>query len=152
MNMEPLREFVSLETLKKKTDTELKAIKQRLDQLEEVILAQFIEAGVPSMSVEVDGVTRTLSMYQDVYASPRNDREEVVCALRQSELGQYVAENYNANSLTSFVREIWKDLLAVASRDKRIVTETDLLAALPLPLGGALKISIVPKLSSTRRS
>jgi len=36
MNMEPLREFVSLETRKKELDAELKAAKQRLDELEEV--------------------------------------------------------------------------------------------------------------------
>ena len=55
MNMEPLREFVSLETRKKELDAQLKAAKQRLDELEDVIIPQFIEEGVPSMTVEVDG-------------------------------------------------------------------------------------------------
>ena len=35
MNMEPLREFVSLENRKKDLDAELKAVKQKLDELEE---------------------------------------------------------------------------------------------------------------------
>ena len=151
MNMEPLREFVSLETKKKQLDAELKAAKQRLDELEEVIIPMFIEEGVPSMCVEVDGVKRTLSPYEDVYASPINDRAEVVDALKTSELGQYVAENYNTNSLTSFVREVWKELKQVATREKRVVTEDDLRAALPAPLAGALKLSIIHKLSSTKR-
>jgi len=152
MNMEPLREFVSLENRKKQLDAELKAARQRLDELEETIIAMFIEAGVPAMTVEVDGAKRTLSIYPDVYASPLNDREEVVDALKESELGQYVAENYNTNSLTSFVREVWKELRRGADRGQRVVTEDDLRAALPEPLRGALKISLIHKLSSTRKS
>jgi hypothetical protein len=152
MNMEPLRDFVSLETRKKELDADLKATKQRLDELEDQIIPMFVEEGVPSMTVEVDGVKRTLSIYPDVYASPLNDREEVVDALKQSGLDQYVAENYNTNSLTSFVREIWKELLATAGREKRIVTEDDLRAALPLILAGTLKLSIIHKLSSTRKA
>jgi hypothetical protein len=152
MNMEPLREFVSLETHKKELDADLKATKQRLDELEQQIIPMFVEEGVPSMTVEADGVKRTLSIYPDVYASPLNDREAVVDALKQAGLDQYVAENYNTNSLTSFVREIWKELLATAGREKRIVTEDDLRAALPLVLAGALKLSIIHKLSSTRKA
>ena len=152
MNMEPLREFVSVETRKKELDAELKAAKQRLDELEEVIIPQFIEEGVPSMTVEVDGTKRTLSIYPDVYASPLNGRDEVVDALKQSELGQYVAENYNTNSLTSFVREVWKELRQTASAERRIVSEDDLLLALPAPLASVLKLSLIHKLSSTKKA
>lgn len=152
MNLEPLREFVSLETQKKDLDAQLKATKQRLDELEEIIIPMFIEEGTPSITVEVNGVKRTLSIYPDVYASPLNEREEVVDALKQSDLDQYVAENYNTNSLTSFVREIWKELLHNASRERRVVTGDDLRAALPQPLRGVLKLSLIHKLSSTRKA
>ena len=159
MNMEPLREFVSLEKRKKDLDAELKATKQRLDELEAEIIPLFIEDGVPSMAVAVacphcgaHSTTRTLSIHPDVYASPLNDREEVVDALKQSELAQYVAENYNTNSLTSFVRELWKELRESAGREQRVVTEDDLKAALPKPLQDVLKISLIHKLSSTRSS
>lgn len=106
MNMQQLREFVSLETRKKDLDAELKAVKQQLDDLEEALIPQFVNDGVQRMTV--DG--RTVSIQQDVYASPLNDREEVVDALKQSELGQYVAENYNTNSLTAFVRELKREV------------------------------------------
>jgi len=152
MNLEPLREFVSLENRKRELDADLKATRQRLDELEEVIIPMFIEAGVPSMTVEADGVKRTLSIYPDVYASPLNDREEVVEALKQSELGQYVAENYNTNSLTGYVREVWKELRQAGGREQRLVTEDDLRAALPSPLAAVLKLSLIHKLSSTRKS
>jgi hypothetical protein len=152
MNMEPLREFVSLEKKKKDLDAELKAAKQRLDELEEIIIPMFVAKGVPSMVVEVPGMTRTLTLYQDVYASPLNEREEVVAALKASELGVYVAENYNANSLTSYVREVWNELKETARREQRVASEADLRAELPEPLQPVLKISLVHKLSSTRSS
>lgn len=146
MNMQQLREFVSLENRKKDLDAELKAVKQQLDELEEALVPQFIEDGVQRMTV--DG--RTVSVQQDVYASPLNDREDVVDALKQSELGQYVAENYNTNSLTAFVREVKRDVELRAHGENRIYTEDDVRAALPEPLGRALKISFVHKLSSRK--
>ena len=152
MNMEPLREFVSLEKKKKDLDAELKAAKQRLDDLEDIIIPMFVAEGVPSMAVEADGMTLTLSIYQDVYASPLNERQEVVAALKASELGVYVAENYNTNSLTSYVREVWNELKDTARREQRVVFEADLRAALPEALRPVLKISLLHKLSSVRSS
>src|ERR1035438_5616706 len=96
----------------------------------------------------VDG--RTVSIQQDVYASPLNDREDVVDALKQSELGQYVAENYNTNSLTAFVRELKRDVELRAKGENRMYRSEEVRAALPEPLGRALKISFVHKLSSRK--
>ena len=152
MNMEQLREFVSLENRKRDLDAELKAANQKLDELEDLIIPQFIEAGVPSIAVTVDGSTRTLSIYPDVYASPLNDRAEVAAALKASELGQYVAENYNSNSLTAYVREVWREVVQTAHREDRVATEDDVRAALPKPLGDAIKISLVHKLSSRKKA
>jgi len=146
MNMQQLRGFVSLENRKKDLDAELKSVKQQLDDLEEALVPQFIEDGVQRMTI--DG--RTVSIQQDVYASPLNDRDDVVDALKQSELGQYVAENYNTNSLTAFVREVKRDVELRAQSESRIYTEDDVRAALPEPLGRALKISFVHKLSSRK--
>jgi vacuolar-type H+-ATPase subunit I/STV1 len=146
MNMQQLRGFVSLENRKKDLDAELKSVKQQLDDLEEALVPQFIEDGVQRMTV--DG--RTVSIQQDVYASPLNDRDDVVDALKQSELGQYVAENYNTNSLTAFVREVKRDVELRAQSENRMYTEDDVRSALPEPLGRALKISFVHKLSSRK--
>ena len=152
MNMEQLREFVSLENRKRDLDAELKATNQKLDELEDLIIPQFIEAGVPSIAVTVDCATRTLSIYPDVYASPLNDRAEVAAALKASELGQYVAENYNSNSLTAYVREVWREVVQAAQRESRVAGEDDVRAALPKPLGDAIKISLVHKLSSRKKA
>ena len=72
--------------------------------------------------------------------------------MKASELGQYVAENYNTNSLTAFVREMWREVLLAAQRENRVATEGDVRAALPKPLGDAIKVSLVHKLSSRKKS
>lgn len=144
MNMEQLKEFVCLENRKRDLDAELKATKQKLDDLEQVLVPQFIDDGVQRMTVD----NRTVSLAQDIYASPINERAEVVAALKASELGQYVAENYNSNSLTAFVREVARDVAAVAVRERRPYDEGEVLRALPHPLSKALKVSFVHSLRS----
>ena len=151
MNMEQLKEFVSLEGQKITLDAELKQVKQKLDELEELLVPQFIEDGVPSITVDVEGHTRTVRIEQEVYASPLNDREEVIEALRASELGQYVAENYNTQSLTAFVREVKREVETRAAKENRLYDEQEVRAALPAPLGTALKISFVHVLRSRKK-
>ncbi len=146
MNMEQLKEFVCLENRKRDLDAELKGVKAKLDELEEVLIPQFIEAGLTKATV--DG--RTVSVAQEIYASPLDGRERVVEALKASELAQYVSENYNTNSLSAFVREVARDVAAQAEREERIFTEEDVRAALPAPLGLALKISFVHTLRSRK--
>jgi len=146
MNMEQLKEFVCLENRKRDLDAELKGVKAKLDELEEALVPQFIEAGLTKATV--DG--RTVSLAQEIYASPLDGRERVVEALKASELAQYVSENYNTNSLSAFVREVARDVAAQAEREDRIFTEDDVRAALPAPLGLALKISFVHTLRSRK--
>ena len=146
VNLEQLKEFVCLENRKKELDAEQKQVKQQLDDLEEALVPQFIQDGIQKMTV--DG--RTVSLVHDIYASPLYDRDDVVAALKQSELGQYVAENYNSNSLTAFVREVKREVESQAQQEQRPYDEEDIRAALPAPLGQALKISFVHKLSSRK--
>ena len=146
MNLEQLKEFVCLENRKKELDAEQKQVKQQLDDLEEALVPQFIQDGIQKMTV--DG--RTVSLVHDIYASPLYDRDDVVAALKQSELGQYVAENYNTNSLTAFVREVKREVESQAQQEQRPYDEEDIRAALPAPLGQALKISFVHKLSNRK--
>jgi hypothetical protein len=150
MNMEPLREFVSLDARKKELTADLAATNQRLEALEEVIISMLIENGVPGMDVKCAGVpTRYLSINEDIHASPLRDRSDVAAALKASDLGQYVAENYNTRSVEKMVRDLWKELRLEAQREKRVATVDEVRAALPTPLGAALKISLVYKLSNT---
>jgi hypothetical protein len=146
MNMEQLKEFVCLETRKRELDSELKAITARIDDLEEALVPQFLEDGVSSM--KVDG--RTVYIAQDIHASPVNDRAEVIAALKRSELGQYVAENYNTQSLKAFVREIAEEVRLRCQQQDRLFNEEEVRAALPSPLCDAMKVLFVHSLRSRK--
>ncbi len=144
MNIEQLKEYVCLEKRKKELDAELKQTNQRIGELEEALVPQFVADGVDRMSL--DG--RTIYLLQKVSAAPVKDRGDVIDALKQSELGQYVAENYNTQSLTAFVNEIRKDLEARFEKENRPLAEEDVRAALPEPLGRALRITFFYKLGN----
>ena len=146
MNIEQLKEFVALEKRKRDLDSELKAIAARLDDLEQALVPQFLNDGVASM--KVDG--RTVYLAQDIYAGPLNDRSEVIAALKASELGQYVSENYNPQSLKAFVREVAEEVRLRCQQEERLFTEEAVRAALPAPLGNTLKISFVHSLRSRK--
>lgn len=146
MNIEQLKEFVCLETRKRELDSELKAIAARIDDLEHALVPQFLADGVAAM--KVDG--RTVYIAQDIHASPLNDRAEVISALKTSELGQYVSENYNTQSLRAFVREVAEEARLRCQQQNRLFTEEEVRTALPSPLCDALKVSFVHSLRSRK--
>jgi hypothetical protein len=146
MNMQQVKEFVCLEKRKRDLDAELKAVKQQLDDLSEALVPQFLNEGIDK--VTADG--RTVKIVQQVVASPVNGRRDVVDALKASELGQYVGENYNDQSVRGYVNEVARDVADRAAREDRVYTEEEIRAALPEPLGRAVKIHFLHKLSSTK--
>jgi|SRR5579885_1413818 len=146
MNMEQLKEFVALEKRKRDLDSELKAIAARLEDLEQALVPQFLNDGVNSM--HIDG--RQVYLAQEIYAGPLNDRAEVIAALKASELGQYISENYNTQSLKAFVREVAEEVRMRCQQDDRLFTEEEVRAALPAPLCDALKISFVHSIRSRK--
>jgi hypothetical protein len=146
MKMELLKEFVALENRKKELDAELKAIAARLDDLEQALVPQFLEDGVQSM--RIDG--RMVYIARDIYPSPASDRAAVIKALKQSNLGQYVSENFNSQSLRAFVREVAEEVRLQCEQQDQLLTEEAVLAALPPPLGEALKVSFVHSLRSRK--
>jgi len=144
--MEQLKEFVALEKRKRDLDSELKSIAARLDDLEQALVPQFLNDGVNSL--RIDG--RLVYLAQEIFAGPLSDRGEVIAALKASELGQYVSENYNTQSLKAFVREVAEDVRLRCQQEERLFTEEEVRAALPAPLGAALKISFVHSLRTRK--
>ena len=143
MNTDELKEFVALEKEKATLKARLKAIDSRLTELDESIAQQFVSDGVQSM--RIDG--RTVYLHRDIYASAKDGaRDAVVAALRDCDLGQYVKEDYNANSLTAYVREMVREAEEQARLDNRVID--DPAEALPAGLAASLKISTVFSVSS----
>ena len=145
MNAAKLKEFVKLEGEKSDIKTRLKAIETRLGELDESLTRQFIEDGI--QSTNIDG--RTVYLHREIFASAKNgDKEAVVTALKACDLGQYVREDYNANSLKAFVREMVKEAEEQARLEKRVID--DPATAVPPQLAATLNISTVFSVASRR--
>jgi hypothetical protein len=141
-----VREYVCLERRKDALAAELKQLEQQLKDLERVVVSEMINAGFNK--VEADG--RVLTLVPDVQASPVEDRWAVVEALKEAGLDQFIPQNYNDSQLRGFVREIAAEAFARAEQEQRVASAEDVRAALPEPLGNALKIYVGAKLSSRK--
>ncbi len=145
MNTAELKEFVALEDEKSGLKTRLKAIESRLGELDESLTQQFLDDGI--QSTKIDG--RTVYLHRDIYASAKDgDKESVVAALKECDLGQYVKEDYNANSLKAYVREMVREAEEQARAEGRVIE--DPAKALPEHLAVTLNISTVFSVSSRR--
>lgn len=148
MNIENVKRYVALEKEKAEHEVRVKAINTELAVLEAQIVPDLIADGVDS--AKVDG--RTVYLARDVYAAPAEgyDREAVCGALVAAELGEYVAPNYNTNSIKSWVREVAREAEDLCQREERLFTEADVVAALPEALRHVLKVSFVRSLRSRK--
>jgi len=142
MNITQVKQFVALADEKAELDQRLKQVEADMKALEEALLAQFQESG--TQSVNVDG--RTVSLRRDLFASPKDgDRDAVIEALKMTDLGQYVKEDYNGNSLKAYVREMVR-----AAEAERGGPLADLADALPEPLRAVLAVYVKYSVRATR--
>ena len=74
----------------------------------------------------------------------------MVEALKQAGLDQFIPQNYNDSQLRGFVKEIASGVLALAEREERVATAEEIQAAMPEPLGKALKVWLGHELSSRK--
>ncbi len=146
MDTTKVKEYVCLERRKDALAAELKQLEQDLKALERVVVNEMINAGFNK--VEADG--RMLKLVPDVQASPMEDRWAVVEALKEAGLDQFIPQNYNDSQLRGFVKEIAAEVLDRAQREDRVASTDDIRAALPEPLGRALKVYLGHKLSSRK--
>jgi len=141
-----VKEYVCLERRVDALSAELKQAKHDLGELEAVVVNEMLNAGF--QKVTADG--RTLTLKPKVEASPVEDRWAVVEALKQAGLDQFIPQNYNDSQLRGFVKEIASGVLALAEREERVATAEEIQAAMPEPLGKALKVWLGHELSSRK--
>ncbi len=152
MNIAQLKEFVGLETAKRRLEAELNLTKQKLDDLKEALIPQFLEDGIQKTTV--DG--RTVSIVTDVRPAMVNGREEVVKALRAEGLDQYIGVNHQ--SFGAYVREIAREVEEAIAREnsgkpqeeQKVMTEDDVRSALPEALRTEVAIAFEYKLRSQK--
>ena len=100
-----LRRFVKLTKDKKKHEAALDKIKKELEGLNETLLTQFAQTG--TQRTTVDGMTVYLG--KRTWASYPQGRGEAIKALREAGLDDYVKEDFNHQSLSSYVASATKD-------------------------------------------
>lgn len=107
MNIDNLKEFISLRGAKSELEAELKLIKKKISALESKLLDDFDNDGVHSMKIEnTAGRNVTVYINRQLWASPEDGYEKACSALRAAGLDEYVHERFNVNSLSSYVREL----------------------------------------------
>jgi hypothetical protein len=154
MDTAKLKEFVRLETDKRRLEGEMKLVKKRLEELKELLVPQFLEDGF--QSTEIDG--RTVYIHSEVRPAMVNGREQVVAALRAENLDQYIGVNHQ--SFAAYVREVAREVADGIAHEnaakpleaQRVMSEEDVRSALPAALRGEVAITFDYDLRSTKAS
>lgn len=105
--MELAKQFTDLAKTKKDLEVMLGDIKRKLEVIEPVLLQAIEEDRFPQSS-RVNGMTVYLK--REVWASPKDGDYEKACeALRAANLGEYVHERFNTNSVSAYVRDLERE-------------------------------------------
>jgi hypothetical protein len=111
--MDMLRRYVELETLRRKHEADLKEAKSELELLQRQLLQVFEQNGIQNM--KVNGMT--VFLYRQLWAGIAKQGQEATVeerttacnALKQANLGIYVYEQFNSQSISAYVREAVKN-------------------------------------------
>lgn len=107
MDLEPVRRFVRLGFEIEQLEAQVSELNKERMALEDTIRSMLIEEGVSNIPLDVDGEAMTVHSHRQLWVKPKKgiERDAVCEALRSCGLDWMVKENFNANTLSSFVRE-----------------------------------------------
>jgi hypothetical protein len=106
MDMELAREYATAIAYKKKLEEQLGSIKDKIARLEDSVMNMMQEEQLDRLPINLGLDTVTLFVHRQLWARPKGgDKERVVRTLKDVGLGDLVAESYNTNSLSAYVRE-----------------------------------------------
>lgn len=104
--METVKELIALTRRKRELEAELEEVQRRIAELEERIVAEWVEAGVSR--ARVDGYTVYLS--REIWAAPEGgDHEGLAKALAALGLTEFAAVRVNHARLSAWVRELYRE-------------------------------------------
>jgi hypothetical protein len=105
LDMTQVQEYAALVARKRELEAELRAIQDRLNEMEPGLVEQLIEAGV--QHVRVGG--QTVYLQQEIWASPVDGDYDALCdALERAGLGDMVVRRVHHHTLSAWVRELRK--------------------------------------------
>lgn len=102
------KEFAELSKEKKRLEAELAKVKERLVEIEPYLLDIWSRDGVNRITIS--GIT--LYMHSQLWAVVAEGctKEDAIAGLKEAGLGDFVAENYNSNTLSAHFRELAKNV------------------------------------------
>lgn len=110
MNIQKLQLFAQRSDLKRTLEEELDNVKAELAELEQALLAQFEEDGVPAMKLNrPDGSVTTVYLHRQTWAGPIDGDYRRACeALREAGMGALVQIRFNTQQVSAVIREMTK--------------------------------------------
>lgn len=107
LDMDRVREYVRLRRRERELGAQAEEVKAQADVIEQALLEEFAQDGVQSMSV--DGMTVYLQRTLWARLSDGATREQAIDALRDAGLDHFVAESYNTQTLSSWLRDLERE-------------------------------------------
>lgn len=104
MDMDRVREYMRLRNEQRRREAEAGEAKEQADNIEQELLEQFAEDGVQNLTV--DGQTVYLQRTVFAMVDGAYTREQVIERLRQADLGHFVRDGYNHQTLSAWIREL----------------------------------------------
>jgi len=129
-----LKRRAEIEAEVRKLKTQLSALEDEKDELDEDLMEDFMEIGVQSMTM--NGFTFYIHRQTWAYALPKDEggKQESITRLRKAGFEDYVYEDFNVMSVSALVRQYEQEAETVD------VTEDDEFAAVPHELREALRL------------
>lgn len=123
LDTDAMRQYVTLRNALAVQEAEAKATKDQMAILEEQILSNLAREGVGS--VKVLGTTLFIRTQRWARAK-EGDKERAIAALREVGLGDFVAEGFNTQTVSAWLREQVRDEIDIpeAFTDAFDTTET----------------------------
>jgi hypothetical protein len=106
MDLAICRKYAALLERKRQLDDDTRMLRAEIAQLEPMVMEELTNNGMTNLQVATPDGHVTLYTSSMLVARPKNgNRARVIAALKDANMGDLVAENYNSNTLSAFVRE-----------------------------------------------
>jgi len=100
MDIEIFKELVALDEEKANLNKRLGEITARRADIETFIVDQMVDSGIDKITIN----GRTLSISSMKWAKIESTREQVIAALKEAGLEEYVTIGFNSQSLSAYIR------------------------------------------------
>jgi len=133
--------LAGLDSQKSKLKKKLDNIKEQREKIEEILMEKMSENGIQN----INAGDRTIYIHRQYWAGAKNEREQLVQALKDIGMQDYVKENYNTHSISAWVRERIEEY-----ENENDTVVDDPIEILPEELQEEMKISEKVQLRSRR--